>query len=210
MFASATCQRSCLTEEIDDAAAPTSAVQERKIIMRCKSFVDVCNNIFRATWRSFMMRRLKTRRAPQRSHEIPSITRLPDSLSLSAANKNNPICANAAEFESPSIAPVHQFVFSPKKGLLPRVPSSPENYRFSMLGKRAHRSQQTEKQRQATGDEIRAGLLIRREKPRRFRRKICLVRIRGSISGTTGGGSRRKLSVLSSPRALSYFLTATR
>lgn len=48
MFASATCQKSCLTEEIDDAA-PISAAQERKIIMRCKSFVDVCNNIFRAT-----------------------------------------------------------------------------------------------------------------------------------------------------------------
>lgn len=46
MFASATCQTSCLTEKIDDAH-PTA--QEHKIIMWRKSFVDVCNNIFRAT-----------------------------------------------------------------------------------------------------------------------------------------------------------------
>jgi len=48
MFVSATCQRDCLTEEIDDAA-PISIAQEHKIIMQCKSFVDVCNNIFRTT-----------------------------------------------------------------------------------------------------------------------------------------------------------------
>lgn len=44
MFVSVRCQKSCLTEKIDDAAHST--VRERKIIMRCKNSVDACNNIF--------------------------------------------------------------------------------------------------------------------------------------------------------------------
>lgn len=151
-----------------------------------------------------MMRRLKTRRAPRRSHGIPSITGPPGSLF--AANKNNPICANAAEFKSPSIAPVHQFASSPKNGLLPRVPSSLENYRFSMadaLGRRTPRS--TDRKTEAGNrDEIRAGRLIRREKPRKSVGRFD--RIRGSQSARSAAGNRGKPSVRSSPRALLYLL----
>jgi len=205
MFVSATCQRDCLTEEIDDAA-PISIAQEHKIIMQCKSFVDVCNNIFRTTWRSFVMRRLKN---SARSAEIPR-----DSIdhgthrTLSAANKNNPICANTAEFESPSIAAVHQFAFSLKKGLLPRVPSSFENYRFSMLDSRresAAVNKQKNRGRQPGWNMSR--FVDTPRKTAEIRRKIRFDRIRGSTTNQRDDrrGNRGGSSVLPSPWALSYF-----
>lgn len=192
MFASATCQRSCLTEEIDDAA-PTSAAQERKIIMRCKSFVDVCNNIFRATWRSFMMRRLKTRRAPQRSHEIPSITG--GHRTLSAANKNNPICANAAEFKSPSVdRPRSSIRLLAEEGA--SSASSEFSRELSLLdarrSARERRGQQTEKQRRATGwNTSRTADTPRKTSWRSVSEDSFRPNSR-PIDGTTGGRESRK------------------
>lgn len=169
--------------------------------MWCKSFVDVCNNVFRATWRSFMMRRLKTRRAPAKisRDSIDHAT-----IRLSAANKNNPICANAAEFERiPSIASVHQFAPSTKKVLLPRVLSSLENYRFSMLGKRAPCSQQTEKQRQSNRGWNTSRSVDMPRKTARIRPEDSL-QPREPTTNQREGGNRDGPFVLSLP--LSYFL----
>lgn len=120
---------------------------------------------FRATWRSFMMRRLKTRRAPQRSHGIPSITRPPDSLFppqtkiiLFAQTRRNSRVRWSPPFINSSFLRRRSFFHEFR--VLPRIIAS-------RCSARERRSQQTEKQRQATGDEIRAGPLIRREKPRR-------------------------------------------
>lgn len=134
---------------------------------------------------------------------IPSITG-PDF----SANKNNPICANAAEFESPCRSPPFINSLPRRRGFF-RVPSSPENYRFSRraLGKRTPQS--TDRKTEAGRDEIRAGPLICREKPR-IRRKIRFSAGQRPISESTGGAGvrareSRRPSVLSSPRALSYF-----
>lgn len=148
-----------------------------------------------------MMRRLKTQRAPQRSHGIPSITRLSDSspqtkIILFAQTRRN----------SREIRRSPPFINSPSrrgKVLLPRVLSSLENYRFPTLGRRARRSQQIEKQRQSNRDEIRAGPLICHEKPRESVRKIRFNRIRQRpISENEQRENRDGPSVLSLP--LSY------
>lgn len=106
-----------------------------------------------------MMRRLKTRR---RSAEIPrdSIDHGATGLLPLAANKNNPICANAAKFESPSIVP--PFINSPFSTKGASSASSPENYRSSTPGERAPQS--TERKTEAVRDEIRAEPLIHSRK----------------------------------------------
>lgn len=96
-----------------------------------------------------MMRRLKTRRAPQRFHRSRDGQR-----TLSAANKNNPICANAAEFKSPSVdRPRSSIRLLAEEGA--SSASSEFSQELSLLDvrrpARERRSQQTEKQRQATG-----------------------------------------------------------
>lgn len=124
-----------------------------------------------------MMRRLKTRRGlryARRSREIPSITR-PD------FSANTKIILFAQTRRNSRVRRSPPFINSlPRarraKGLLSRARSK-FSRELSLLPplsrKESAHSQQTEKQRQASRqrDEIRAGPLICREKPR-IRRKI--------------------------------------
>jgi len=147
MFASVTCQRSCLTEEIDDAA-PTSAAQERKIIMRCKSFVDVCNNIFRdltfvhdATFKNSA----GSAEIPRDSIDHGTIGFSPPQtkIILFAQTRRNSRVRRSPFINSPSR---WRRGFFREFRVLPRIIAS----QCSMLSKRERPSQQTEKQRQAT------------------------------------------------------------